>query len=301
MAFEFEKTSIVLNRFLVKNLAVADRTFCEYSCSFTQNPDHGQEQKAIATICYKLGVPAIRLGNKIITKELVDSDRLRGDVWEVKFLGKRILDCTNSTERQGVERLERKIIEQALRRWSRAAVEKASEGGLIWWVTGEDGKEKCGIGWEVHKGRRIDVSIDADSNLYLEIDLHHRFHTPWTLHEWQDEYPDIPISYVRNIYKDKNNNYITWQYEDVSEETPEQMLIEGLGITLAAYHRQIGATDAEIENSRVVYVKKANDWRAQLTTHLSRRLSPSLTMEMLANVAEKSDTEEKKNVQGVFD
>lgn len=302
MAFELEKTSIVLNRFFVKNLAEGDRNISEYSCRFTQNPDRGKEHQAIASICYKLGLPAIRLGNKIVTKELVDSARLQGDGWEVKFICKRTLDCTNPAERQGIEQLERKILEQNLKKqWDKTAIERASEGGLIWWITGEAGREKCGMGWEVHKGRRINVSVDADSNLYLEIDLHHRFYTPWTLHEWQDEYPDIPISYVRNTYKDKNNNYITWQYEDVSKQTPEQVLIEGLGITLAAYHRQIGASDVEIKNSRVVYVKKANDWKAQLTTHLSRRLSPSLTMEMLANVAEKSDTEEKKNVQGVFD
>jgi hypothetical protein len=99
MAFESEKTSIVLNRFLVKHLAETDRIFSEYSCSFTQNPDHGQEQKAIASICYKLGVPAIRLGNKIIAKEAVNSDRLQGKGWEVKFICQRILDCTNPAER----------------------------------------------------------------------------------------------------------------------------------------------------------------------------------------------------------
>jgi len=301
-SFEFEETSIVLNRFLVKQLDESDRTVYEYGCSFQQNPEQGDEQRAIASVCYKLGVPAIRLGNKIISQEPVKLDRLRSDDWELNFINKRLLDCANSVERKGIESLERKKLEQKLKRWSKTAVEKASEGGLIWWVTGEKGREKCGVGWEVHKGRRVDISIDSDSILYLEIDLHHRFHTPWTLHQWQDEYPDIPIDYVRNTYKGKNNNYISWRYEDISEQMPEEVLLEGLGITLADYHRQIGATEEEIQNSRVVYVKRANQWDAEATTHLSQRLSPSLTMNMLANIAEKSgDTQEKKNIQGVFD
>lgn len=302
MTFSFKETSIVLNRFLVKQLIEADRRVYEYSCSFQQNPEQGDEQRAIASICYKLGIPAIRLGNKIITQELVNSDRLRSGDWELKLVAERIFDCANSAERKGIEGLERKKLEQKLKRWNKTAIERASEGGLTWWITGEAGKEKCGVGWEVHKGRRIDISIDSDGILNLEIDLHHRFYTPWTLHQWQDEYPDILIDHVRNTYKDKNSNYIGWRYEDISDQMPEEVLLEGLGITLADYHRQIGATEEEIQNSRVVYVKRANQWDAQATTHLSQRLSPSLTMNMLANIAEKShDTQEKKNIQGVFD
>ena len=110
-----------------------------------------------------------------------------------------------------MESLERKVLEQGLKKsFNKTEIEKASEGGLIWWITGHEGAEKCGDGWEVHRGRRIDVVIDSDGNLYLEIDIHHRFYTPWTLHQWPEEYPDIPISYVRNTYKDRNNNYISW-------------------------------------------------------------------------------------------
>lgn len=78
------------------------------------------------------------------------------------------------------------------------------------------------------------------------------------------------------------------------------MLIDNLGITLAEYHRNNGATNQQIENSRVVYVKKANQWNAQTLAHLSQRLSPSLTMEMLAQIAEESNQQDKKNIQEVF-
>lgn len=299
---KFNEVSLVLNRFFVKQLTDTDRTVHEYSCSFSQNPAHGDEQRAIASVCYKLGVPAVRLGNKIIAKQPIDSTKLKNEKWEIKFIAQRILDYAIFNERQGIEQLERKFLEERLKKWNKSAIDKAAEGGLIWWVTGEDGTEKCGEGWEVHKGRRIDVTIDFDGSFYLEIDLHHRFYTPWTLHKWQDEYPDAPIRYVRNNYKDKNNQYINWQYEDISDQTPEQLVIEGLGITLAEYHRQSGANEEVIQSSRVVYVKKANNsWNAQLTPHLSQRLSPCLTMEMLANVAEKSDREEKKEVEVVFE
>ncbi len=75
-------------------------------------------------------------------------------------------------------------------------------------------------------------------------------------------------------------------------------MIEGLGVSLADYHRNNGATDAEINNSRVVLVKRANDWKAKPVAHLSQRLSPSLTMEMLANIAESG--KESNEIKEVF-
>ncbi len=298
---KFKEVSIVLNRFFVKQLTKLDLTVNEYNCSFSQNPEHGEEQKAIARICYRLGTPAVRLGNTIITKNPIHSDYLQGDNWKVDFITQRTLDCNNTAERKRIEQLERKILQNGLKRWYGTSIEKAAEGGLIWWVTGEAGIAKCGQGWEVHRGRRIDINVDTNGSLYVEIDLHHRFYTPWTLHEWQDKYPEAPITYVRNTYRDKNNQYINWKYEDICEEKPDQFILESLGISLADYHRRNGATEEEIQNSRVVHVKRANDRKSQLIPHLSCRLSPCLTMEMLASVAEISKLEEKQNVQGVFD
>ena len=297
----FKETSLVLNRFFVKNLTEADCTVNEYICNFKENPVHGDEQRAIASVCYKLGVPAVRLGNKIIAKQPIDSTKLQGDKWEIKFIAPRVLDFNISNELKGIEQLERKSLEEKLiAKWNKFTIDKSSEGGLLWWATGDDGIEKCGEGWEVHKARRIDVTIDIDGSFYLEIDLHHRFYTPWTLHEWQDQYPEALIRYVRNNYKDKNNHYINWQYEDISDQTPEQVIIEGLGITLAEYHRRSGATENAIQNSRVVYVKKASSsWNAQPVAHLSQRLSPCLTMEMLANVAERAESEEQKKLESI--
>ncbi len=301
MQFNFEKSTIVLNRFLVKQLTTTDLTVYEYSCDFQLPPEQGDERRALASICYKLGAPAVRLGSRIITQEEVSLDRLQNKNWRLNLTSRgRKLDCADPFELKAVESLERKKLEYNLKKWNKTSIERASEGGLIWWVSGEEGKEKCGTGWEVHKGRRIDINIDSEGELYLEIDLHHRFYTPWNLHQWQDEYPEIPISYVRNTYKDQRNNYISWRYRGISDQSPNEVMIDSLEISLADYHRRIGATEEEIQNSRVVYVVKASGWSDQAVAHLSQRLTPSLTMEMLANIAEQSEQSEKNNIQEVF-
>jgi hypothetical protein len=289
-----EKTSLVLNRYLVRPLEERYLTIHEHQCRFTQTPQQGDEQRAISSICYKLGVTAVRLGSRIITREEVSPEKMRSDDWELVKVGTKRLDCSNTQERKALESFERRILEQGLKySYSKTEIEKAPEGGLIWWIKDSEGTEKCGNGWEVHRGRKIDIVIDSDANLYLEIDIHHRFYTPWTLHQWLEEYPDIPINYVRNTYKDKSNNYIRWQYEGVSDQLPQQVILEGLDISLADYHRNNGATDEDINNSRVVLVKRANDWKAKPVAHLSQRLSPSLTMEMLASIAENGKENDK--------
>jgi len=111
-SLNFEKTSIILNRFLIKQLSDSELTVNEYSCSFPENPEPGSEQKAISNVCYKVGVPAVRLGNKIITQNTVDSNRLKGDDWELTLTSERTLDCSILTERKGIESLERKKLEQ---------------------------------------------------------------------------------------------------------------------------------------------------------------------------------------------
>jgi hypothetical protein len=299
---DFTKTSIAINRFPIEQLTKTLLTVHEYSCTFSENPERGMEQKAIASVCYKLGVPSVRLGNKIITQEPVDSRQLSNSDYQLDPNSTRILDCANIIERKALESLKKKELEWKLKeQWSKTAIDKV-DGGLIWWVTGAEGQEKCGNGWEIHKGRRIDIAIDSDGFMYLEIDLHHRFYTPWTLHQWLEKYPDVPIGYVRNTHRDKNNNCITWKYDGVADVSPEDFKIEDLGISLADYHRKQGATEEEINNSRVVYVRSVTNWKDnKLVPHLSSRLSPSLTMEMLSNIAERSEDLEKKNVEEVFD
>lgn len=298
---EFQKISVTLNRFRVKQLSESDTTVYEYQCRFIHPPELGDEQRQISNICHKLGVTAVKLGTKIITKEEIDSENLANDDWQLSSLGTRLLDYKDFQERRALETFERKILEKKLRSFAKAELKRSVEGGLIWWSPAKKGVETSESGWEVHRGRRIDVVIVSDGQLYLEIDLHHRFYTSWTLHQWLEEYPDLPIKYVRNTYREKSNDYISWQYQDVSDELPEELILEGLGISLADYHRGKGANEEEIVNSRVVYVKRANQQGrySKPVAHLSKRLSPSISLEILAAMAE-SGSPDKVQIQNAF-
>ncbi|WP_448380690.1 argonaute PAZ domain-containing protein [Gloeomargarita sp.] len=278
---------VVLNRFLIKQLTGSDLEFYEYECHPLRAPKSGDEYRAISRICYQLGITAVRLGSRIITREQIASDKMQIGDWTLRNPQVRNLTCSNGDERKALECFYRRELEKDLRRkYHRTSViERADEGGLIWWIKSET--EIHGDGWEVHRGRRIDVAIDQEGSLYLEIDIHHRFYTPWTLEQWLKKYTyiDIPIKYVRNTYKDGDNSYIRWQYEGLSDESPYKVILSNINISLADYHRNKGATEDEINSSRVVYVRKVNDWKGKPLPHLSQRLSPSLTMEMLASIA----------------
>jgi len=301
MSLSTRRVSVVLNRFLIKRLSASDLTFYEYECQPRPIPESGDEYRVISRICNQLGVTAVRLGSHIITKEQVSPDKMSTDSWELRNEKCRHLTCGNAHEKEALERFHRKELEKMLRLayHRETEIERAPEGGLIWW-----GKsEKCGNGWEVHKGTRIDIILDVDGNLFLEIDVHHRFYTPWTLQQWLDAYSDIdiPIQYVRNTYRNENSSYITWQYEGLDGRKPQDVLLE-TGANLAEYHRQKGATEEEINNSRVVRVRRLNDPKGKPLPHLSQRLSPSLTMEMLANIAEKrKQSQESQAIREVFD
>ncbi|WKT82363.1 argonaute PAZ domain-containing protein [Thermosynechococcus sp. PP45] len=292
MFAQFREVEVILNRFFVKNLTQQDLTFYEYQCQFTQVPEEGSEQKALSSVCYKLGVTAVRLGNRIITRQPIDTSKMQTQGWQLQQIGCRELSCQNDHERQALESFERKILECKLKeKFEKTRIEKDYEVGLIWWIPVEKGIEKRGDGWEVHRGRAINVRIEPDGKLYLEIDIHHRFYTPFTLEWWLNKYPDIQIKYVRNTYEDKK----VWILEDFSNKSPNDVEIKELGISLAAYHRQKGASEQEINESRVVIVRKTSEYKAKPVYHLSQRLSPILTVEVLEQVEE-----QEQDNQSVF-
>jgi hypothetical protein len=157
------------------------------------------------------------------------------------------------------------------------------------------------LGWEVHTGVRLDVELHYSGVIFIEIDLHHRFYSSWTLEQWLQDYGDIPINWVRNTYDDRS-----WKFIRVSDEKPETSMIPSLG-SLADYHRNLDknkATEKEIEDARVVYVSnKGNE-----LPHLSTRLRPSITMEILSELQDRGSSEAakvfkqvKKSTQERFD
>ncbi|MFS8890514.1 argonaute PAZ domain-containing protein [Synechococcus sp. R55.2] len=304
-----QKVEATLNHFFVKELTQEELTFYEYSCRPNPLPDLGEEQRALSKICNQLGVMAVRLGNRIITREKVPASKLKTEEWELEELGSKALDCTDPTERQALETFERKKLDWSLRsKYKKTEIERSTGGGLIWWVTGLEGVERikdsegvkplCGDGWEVHRGRELDVVIRQDKKLYLEIDIRYHFYSPWTLHEWLENYPDVSIEIVRNTYRTKNNKYPTWEYRGIiSNQSPREVWLAELNTSLADYHVQkYGATPEEVDGSLVVQVvSRERNFRqkAEPILHLSRRLSPVLTLEMLASIEDQRWTGKK--------
>ena len=275
----FRESSVSLNRFAIHSLTEAEKTVYTYSYKFNPSPEPGKEYAAINRMLWKIWTPGERLGSKIITKEPIQTRNLQGENWTLKPLERQILDLENSRERDALEKLERRWLSKKLRQGNgKNRVDRSPEGGFIWWNEEKIILQKSG--WEVHTGVHLDLEIHHSGVIFAEIDDHHRFYSSWTLERWLDTYPGLPVNWVRNTYNDDS-----WKYIRTSEENPETTMIPNLG-SLADYHRNLNnykATEAEISNARVVYVRGGKN---KELTHLSTRLRPSVTMEILSHLAD---------------
>lgn len=293
-------SKVFINRFPVKQLSDRDQTVQVYSYTFNPSPEPGKEYSAINQIPWKIKTPGVKFKSTIITKQLISDEYLKQDNWTLKYQGTQLLNLNISNEKEALEQLERKWLEQQLKyKFARNRINSASEGGFIWWDA--DSIILQDLGWEVHTGVRLDVELHYSGVIFIEIDLHHRFYSSWTLEQWLQDYGNIPINWVRNTYDDRS-----WKFIRISDENPETSKIRNLG-SLADYHRNLGkhkATEKEIEDARVVYVSsKGNE-----LTHLSTRLRPSITMEILSELQDRGSSEAakvfkqvKKSTQERFD
>jgi hypothetical protein len=277
---------VFLNRFPVKRLTEAERTVQTYTYTFNPSPELGKEYSAINRITWNIGTPGVRFGSTIITKQPIADRYLQGENWLLKPQGTQLLDLNKSNEREALERLERRWLGWKLRQTpEKYRLENASEGGFIWWNA--DKIILQGLGWEVHTGVCLDISVHHSGVMFAEIDIHHRFYTSWTLEKWLQNYPDLTINWVRNTYDDRS-----WKLVRISDEKPETKIIPNLG-SLADYHRNLSknpATETEISQARVVYVSS----KGKELTHLSTRLRPSITMEILSCLQERGSKEAAK-------
>lgn len=281
------RPEVYLNQFKVKQLTEAERPIYQYRYTFTTPPEEGKRYSAINRILYQIGdALGIRLGDVIATTSLINEDNLAGDNWQLSLIGEKLLDPKVSGDRKALEQIQRKILRQKLRRSRTLRIEDTRSGfsGFILWDTRQVKKE--GNGWRVLKGALVDVVVDNKGDLYLEIDHHYRFQSPWTLHQWLESEPDAPLNYVQNIH----GGY-SWHFVAVSTENPEEVYIPDLNQSLADYHHSKGIDRDLITNSRVVYVEHTGRKRSKnnRTPHLSQLLAPSLSMEMLGYRAEQGD------------
>lgn len=292
---------VFLNKFPVKKLSNSEKTVQVYSYIFNPSPELGKEYSAINQIPWKIRTPGVRFKSSIITKQLISEEYLKQDNWTLKHQGTQLLNLEIAYEREALEQLERKWLERELRfKLARNRVNRASQGGFIWWDA--DNIILQDLGWEVHTGVRLNIELHYSGIIFLEIDLHHRFYSSWTLEEWLQDYRDMPINWVRNTYDDRS-----WKFLRISNEKPENIKIPNLG-SLADYHRNLDknqATEKEIEDACVVYVSSS---KGKELTHLSTRLRPSITMEILSNLQDRGSSEAakvfkqvKKTIQQRFD
>ena len=247
-------SKVFLNRFPVKKLSDLDKTVQVYSYTFNPSPEPGKEYSEINRIPWKIRTPGVRFKYTIITKKIIAQEHLKQDNWTLKHQGTQLLNLDIDLEREALEKLERKWIERELRcKLSRNRIDYASEGGFIWWDADETILQD--LGWKVHKGVRLDIELHQSGFVFIEIDLHHRFYSAWTLEQWLKDYADISISWVRNTYDGRS-----WKFIRVSDEDPENTMISNLG-SLANYHRNLDknkAAEKEIKDARVVYVSNKN-------------------------------------------
>ncbi len=279
---------VYLNRFPLKKLNKADKKVQVYKCNFKSSLELGKEYySAMNSIPYKIGYTSgVRFGSTIITKEKISDEYLSNKDWTLQHQGTELLNLGNLAENQALERLERSWIGKKIKQRSASKrVEKAALGGFIWWDAEEVVLQD--LGWEVHKGLRLDIELHHLGFIFAEIDTHHRFYCPWTLEQWLQNYQDLSITWVRNTY----NSY-TWKLNRISDENPETVMLP-TGQSLAEYHRKLEktpATEEEIKNAKVVYL----DSRGQEVAHLSTRLKPSITMEILSKLKERGSKEAAK-------
>ncbi len=273
---------VFLNHFALKKLTEADKTVHIYTYKFSSPPDPGQEYSAVNRITWNIKTPGVKFGSAIISKQPIVESYLKTQDWELQSQGTQLLNPEKLNEKVALEKLERRWLRMQLRsQGEKHRIENASEGGYIWWNA--DKIIVQDYGWEVHTGVRLDIEINKLGVIFAEIDVHHRFYSPWTLEIWNQNHPNIPVKWVRNTYDNQS-----WQLIRISEEKPEDLIIKDLGISLAEYHRSKQAKETEVSNAHVVYVRGG---KGKEIPHISTRLRPSITMEMLSFLAEQGSKE----------
>jgi len=276
--------TVFLNRFPVFTLDEQARTVQRYRYSLKQNSEGPDLYRAVNNILYKIGgVAGAKLGSEIVTAEAIADDYLRHEDWSLQHLGQRQLDPAHSSDRKILEQLSRKQLRQSLRHLNQYPVEKTGNGLILW---DKSKIESEGEGWQVLKGALVDVVVNKEGQLSLEIDSHYRFHSPWTVHQWLETHPTVPLNYVRNV-----SDAYAWYFLETCEERPEDIFIPDLGQNLAEYHRERGVSEQTIQDSLVVRVRHVKKWKRQQepVAHLSQLLRPSVSMEILSYVAEQGD------------
>jgi Argonaute PAZ domain/Piwi domain len=281
--------TVYINRFFVKKLSPEELEFYCYSINFDDVIDAESLYRKISNILYKTTVVGARLGVNIITQHRIPDANLTGDGWHLQFKEKKAISLKNTDERKTLEQFNRKILWEKMSSCkANLDIEKSFGGGFTWWNNKRI--EDFGDGWKVLRARKVDLAIDPKGDCYLEIDCQSYFDSDLLLEDWMQKYPEIPVDYVQNTYDGQK-----WKFERCSDESPESLILSNTSMSLAEYHRkQNKVSFADISRSKIVYVKSTKRRSKDSTPHLSCLLRPRISMEMLANLAEKGDISAKE-------
>lgn len=278
---------VYLNSFSIKTLSdIETKVYC-YQCDFKKSPQSTEIAWRLNQIAYKTGIPAIKFQNKILCYDLIDPDKIETNNYVLRCEANQYnLDLNKQAEHDALERLQRKYLYYQLKQIDKYQVSYASDGGFIWWnrdkveVEGKDGK------WELHSGVKVDIFLSSSGKLYLEIDQHNKLNSPWTLTKWLKAVPEIADQSLtlRNTY-----DSTTWKFVAIDNSQPNEAIIEGLGQTVASYHLNLAkspATKLEVESSQVIWVNQKNK---DPILHLSSRVKPSISLDILSLLAQQGD------------
>lgn len=292
-----QNSSVYLNRFFLKSLSNQDKIVKIYKPEFQSMADVEELEKAISRLCWKVGVPATRWQNFLITQQ--DLETTSGDNWTLIKQNDRQFNPNDRGMNKALTSLFKRYIQAKIEEQGKGDVENR-RGGLLW---ENDKPIKRGENWSLHRGTFINTIVDEEGNLYLDIDIRYSLRTEKTLADWYAKHPDIEFKQVQNTYFSEGaSGKITWELDEVTEINPREHILNGLGQSLAEYHLNSPklkpqATPQDIEKGRVVFVIRPNKGgkrkNEKPTPHIDTRLAPIITLETIAILAEQGDFEAK--------
>lgn len=280
---------VCLNHFFISSLAASERAVHVYSYKLMAEGEEKWQKRS--AVLYKLNTDAVLCKISIYTRTPVPEELLKGNVkgthYELTYKGMKTIALNDSDELEALRLLEQKRLKNLLSKKYKDRLGKADGGGILLWDA--EKTIASGDGWQVHSGYDIDTIVNLEGQLYLSIDIHHKFYSPWTLEQWLLERPNTEFNWLKNTYNEK-----TWYFSKVEgKKDPYGVYIPGSNISLAEYHLNLPdhpATLEEVKQARVVQVKHNKGKGEKETAHLSTRLRPSITSELISELSDEGDT-----------
>lgn len=233
-------------------------------------PGKGEVHRALGQVAQGVGGVVARWGYRLVAWSPLEALNLKGVVRERRYRlwpqGPQPLDPARPPDREALTSLARNWLRGSLRQ---AFPDRRLEGlHLLGKAPAREGR-----GWQLYEGAWLDVFVDAEGQLWLEVDLRHRLEATLSLEDWLAQGHELPAR-ARNAYGEGR----TWEVVRLGDEDPKDLILEN-GLTLLEYHRRKGHLNGEAPG-RVVWVRDPRRPRERVP-HLTGLLVPIPTLEDL--------------------